>query len=98
MKMKLTFGSRRAALDSLDPSTSPFKEKRWTDKIVDFLLGPRPHPVYLAGVAAGFGGPGPSRDRSRQPDPRRKEERLNVPTGLTFAGISSRSIGDSMLR
>ena len=31
-------------------------DKKWAEKLVDFLLGPSPHSIYMASAAAGFSG------------------------------------------
>lgn len=36
----------------------PSLERTWLDRFMDFLLGPNPHPVFMAGAGAGFSGTG----------------------------------------
>ena len=49
---------------------SKVNRKSWVDKMIEFLLGPvpSPHPIYVAGAAAGFT---PVAREKREPKPRR---------------------------
>ena len=38
-------------------SSSRAPERGWLDRLIDFLLGPSTHPVYMASAGAGFAGP-----------------------------------------
>lgn len=69
--------------------------KGWAERMVDFLLGAEPHPVYMAGVAAGFGGPGRP-DSERPPkQPHRAPEDESALMGLASFGMSSYGASDS---
>ncbi|HVT13439.1 MAG TPA: hypothetical protein VHE55_14325 [Fimbriimonadaceae bacterium] len=62
--------------------------------MVDFLLGPAPHPVYMVGAAAGFG--------AGRPETERKVKKLRRPAdgdspfvALASFGMSSYGASDS---
>ena len=77
---------------------SATREKNWAEKVVDFLLGPSPHPIYVASAGAGFGGvqrPEGTRAKTRN---RSDHEGPSAQMTLASFGMSSYSASNSSSR
>ncbi|HWA82343.1 MAG TPA: hypothetical protein VG820_02845 [Fimbriimonadaceae bacterium] len=68
--------------------------KGWAERMVDFLLGPSHHPVYVAGAAAGFGAGHPKAER-KEKKLRRSDEGDSPFVALASFGMSSYGASDS---
>lgn len=70
-------------------SNANTSSKGWAERMVDFLLGAEPHPVYMAGVAAGFGGPGRTESERSAKRPQCAPDDESALMGLASFGLSS---------
>lgn len=64
------------------------------EKLVDFLLGPAPHPVYMAGSAAGFGGVGGSERKRSTKVVRFDRDDDSASLALAASGMGSYSVSN----
>jgi hypothetical protein len=80
---------------ALQPSLS----KTWLDKVADFLFGPNPHPIYLAGAAAGFSGTARTESRKVVAEPRRSSgDAQSASVALAAGGFGSYCVPDPSLK